>query len=74
MLTRVSLPMKQTVTGFTQMMDGRGFQTIPGDGLLFIMAAGTPMPLTDLFGFRAMNGDRDGSLGEVQMIITAGLH
>ena len=54
------------------MKDGPGFRTIPGDGLLFIMAGGIMILITDQCGFPITNGARDGLPGECRKVITAG--
>ena len=61
-----------TDIGYTLMMDGHGFQITDGAGHHFIMAAGFTNPITDGYGFRIQNGDRDGLPGEDQMIIMVG--
>ena len=64
--------MPQTGIGFTQIWDGHGFLIIPGDGLHFIMADGTPILIMDPCGFLITNGDRGGLPGEDRQIITDG--
>lgn len=64
--------MLQTATGCSQMKDGPGFRTIPGDGHLFIMAVGIMILITDQCGFPVTNGDLDGLPGECRKVIMAG--
>jgi len=54
------------------MRGGHGFPIIHGDGRRFTMAAGTPIHITDPYGFLVMNGGRDGLPGEDPVIITDG--
>jgi hypothetical protein len=60
------------VIGYIQTKAGPGFPIIHGDGRHFIMAVGTMIRTMDPFGFREMNGDRDGLLGEDLKVITDG--
>ena len=61
------------VTGYTPIKGGHGSLIIPGDGRLFIMAAGILIRITGLSGFPTVNGDRVGLPGEDQEDITDGL-
>ena len=60
MLLPGSLLMPRTAIGSILMMGGHGFLIIHGDGLLFIMVAGSPMLPMDPCGFPITNGVRDG--------------
>lgn len=65
-------PIQVTDTGYIRIMAGPGYPTIPGDGRLSIMDAGTDGLLLDGYGYPIMNGVRAGFIGEARRDITAG--
>ena len=66
------LPTALMDIGHLQMLDGLGFQIIPGDGHLFTMVAGCMMIIMVGHGFLEINGVQDGLLGEDHKTITVG--
>jgi len=72
MQRRDFLPMQQMVIGLIQIMVGHGSLTILGVGHLSIMEDGILIRCTARVGYRVMNGDRVGSLGDTMMDIMDG--
>ena len=60
MLQKVLNHILQTDIGHIPMTGGHGFHIIIGDGLRFITVVGSMIPITDMFGYRELNGVRDG--------------